>query len=297
MRCTNSIFEEAWWLDAVAPGRWTALEVRNGDEIVARWPLTYTKLLGFKIIKNPRYTQTLGPWMKIEATNYIKYLSQKKKYLEQLIGMLPKKPRNMIVTLDSSNEYILPFRWRGFEYTPLFSYRFSDLTDLEAIYRGIDSKQKTVIKKASESLEIVEDCSIDVLISMIRKTNERQNRDKLDVEQIRRIDAACTEHNARKLLVAKDSEGNVHAAVYLVYDERVCYYLFGGADPKFRSSGAQSLLLWNAIKFASTVSGAFDFEGSNVELIERNFRSFGSGFVVNYQVRRLNLLLRLLYSL
>ena len=292
---TNSIFEEGWWLDAVAPGQWDCLEVRDSNgNLTGRWPLCYGKLLGFKTIKNPKYTQTLGPWIKSDASKYSKYLSTKKKVLEELIKQIPRKPYNFFITLDSSNEYVLPFRWRGFQISPTFSYRFSELSNLDEIYRQIDSKQKTVIKKAETALTVKDDCPIDVLIEMMRKTNVRQNRKKgLYKDVIFRIDDACQKHNARKLLVAVDDNNHVHAAAYLVYDDRTCYYLFGGADPNYRNSGAQSLLIWEAIRFASTVSRAFDFEGSNVEAIERFFRSFGSPFVVNYTVKRLNLFLTL----
>ena len=292
---TNSIFEEAWWLDAVAPGQWECLEVRdNNGEVTGRWPLCHMKLLGCKAIKNPPYTQTLGPWIRTDATRYTSYLSAKKKILEELISRIPRRPRNFYVTLDSSNEYVLPFRWNGFQIAPSFSYRFPQLDDLEAIYHNIDPKQRSVIKKASETLTVKEDCSLDVLLGMMQMTNDRQNRKKgLNKEVIRRIDDACREHGARKLLVAVDAQNQVHAAAYLVYDARVCYYLFGGANPAFRSSGAQTFLIWEAIKFAATVSKAFDFEGSNVEAIEKHFRSFGAPFVVNYTVKRLSLALTL----
>lgn len=293
MKETNSIFEEPWWLDAVAPGQWECLEVKNNNgELIGRWPICYGKILGFKTIRNPQYTQTLGPWIRSDASRYTKYLSNKKKILEALIAQVPNKPYNFFVTLDSSNEYVLPFRWRGFQYVPSFSYRFTDLSDLDELYRNIDSKQKTVLKKASEALTVRDNYPMDVLFKLMQMTNDRQNRKKgINKDMILRIDRACKEHEARKLLVAEDFQGNIHAAAYLVYDEKACYYLFGGANPRYRISGAQSLLIWEAIKFASKVSKSFDFEGSNVEAIERFFRSFGSPFVVNYTVKRLNLFL------
>lgn len=49
-----------------------------------------------------------------------------------------------------------------------------------------------------------------------------------------------------------------------------------GADPRYRSSGAASLTMWEAIKFAATVTKRFDFEGSMIEPIEQFFRSFGA---------------------
>lgn len=292
---TNSIFEESWWLDAVAPNQWECIEVKDEKgNLTGRWPICYGKILGLKTIRNPQYTQTLGPWIKSDASRYTKYLSAKKKVLEQLIAQIPSKPYNFYVTLDSSNEYVLPFRWHGFQITPTFSYRFHNLSNLDEIYRNIDSKQKSVIKKATATITIKDDCTIDVLIEMMQMTNDRQNRKKgIYKDTILRIDEACQQHHARKLLVAMDEHAHVHAAAYLVYDDRICYYLMGGANPEYRNSGAQSLLIWEGIKFASTVSKAFDFEGSNVELIERFFRSFGSSFVVNYEVKRLNLFLTL----
>ena len=50
----------------------------------------------------------------------------------------------------------------------------------------------------------------------------------------------------------------------------------GGSDPNLRNSGAMSLCMWEAIKFASTKTKKFDFEGSMIESVERYFRAFGA---------------------
>jgi hypothetical protein len=52
-------------------------------------------------------------------------------------------------------------------------------------------------------------------------------------------------------------------------------YLMGGSDPSLRTSGAMSLLMWEAIKFAGQVARRFDFEGSMLRPVERFFRAFG----------------------
>jgi hypothetical protein len=64
-----------------------------------------------------------------------------------------------------------------------------------------------------------------------------------------------------------------------VWDPKRTYYLVGGGDPDLRSSGAPALLCWESIRFASTRSVAFDFEGSILEQIERVFRAFGGKLV------------------
>lgn len=50
----------------------------------------------------------------------------------------------------------------------------------------------------------------------------------------------------------------------------------GGGDPALRNSGATSLCMWEAIRFAATVTKSFDFEGSMIEPVERYFRAFGA---------------------
>lgn len=90
------------------------------------------------------------------------------------------------------------------------------------------------------------------------------------------MDTACAGHNARKILFAVDREKRIHAAIYIIWDKNSAYYLMGGSDPDLRHSGATSLLVWETIKYAATVTKRFDFEGSMIEPIERFFRAFGA---------------------
>jgi hypothetical protein len=88
------------------------------------------------------------------------------------------------------------------------------------------------------------------------------------------------------MLFAEDASGQVHAAIYVVWDARSAHYLLSGGDPELRSSGANSFLLWNAIRHAATVTPAFDFEGSVLEPVERFFRGFGGRLVPYFRVTK-----------
>lgn len=287
----NSIFEQPWWLDAVAPGRWTCLEVKSNDNIVARWPFVKQKRLGFSILTKPKITQTLGPWIDCKSTNYIKYLAEKKDLLEKLLDQLPHNI-NIDTSLDCSADYFLPFKWKGCRVEPGLSYRFPDISDTDRIFKGIKASRKTIIKNASKDLIVRESDDISILIEMQKMTFGRQGR-KLPIPEdiIYRVDKACREHNASFMLVAYDKEMKIHAASYFVYDSNICYYIMSGANPELRNSGAGSLLIWEGIKKASMLSKAFDFEGSTISDIEKNFRSFGAPFFVHYRVCRLNFIL------
>ena len=81
-------------------------------------------------------------------------------------------------------------------------------------------------------------------------------------------------YGARAMLFACDEADRVHAVAYVVCDRRSAYYLMGGGDPQLRTSGASSLLLWEAIS-QSRAASVFDFEGSMLRPVERFFRAFG----------------------
>lgn len=287
----NSIFEQPWWLDAVAPNQWHCATVEENGHIVGRLPFVLKRSKGFSTAGMPECTQTLGPWVGVQSTNRVKNLTKKKDLYESLINQLPPN-KNVDLVLDSSAEFFLPFKWKGFKIEPTISYRYSDLSDLDAIFKGIKDSRRTVIKNAARELVVKENDDIELLLEMQRKTFERQGRDLPgSVEVIKRLDQACREHNASFMLVAYDKEEHIHAASYFVYDQNVCYYILSGADPKYRNSGAGSLLIWEGIKRAARLSRAFDFEGSNIMDIEKNFRTFGAPFIVNYRVYRLNFLM------
>lgn len=284
---TNSLFEEEWWLNAVAKGQWSVIELRdkNGD-LYARFPFCEQKRYGCKLIGNPKFTQTLGIYIKDTGAKTTKRLNREKNIIVQILKQLPKK--SVDIYLDGNNRYFLPFLWNGYKVSPSVSYRIHDLSDEKKIWSGFKENIKTDIRKAQKNLHIRDDLSIEELIKLQMKTFARQKR-KLpyNPQVIRNLDKIAAQRGQRKLLCAVDKQNQVHAAAYFVFDERRCYYLIGGGDPELRNSGAGAFLVWEGIKFAATVSKIFDFEGSMIEDIERFFRGFGGEPTVFYRVTRL----------
>ena len=291
LTCVNSIFEQPWWLDAVAPGQWEAIEIKKNGEIIARLPYVKTKRFGFKLLALPDYTQTLGFWINDTGAKNAKKYARHKDLISELIEKLPRR-YNIDLSLDHACEYLFPFKWNNCTLQMAYSYRLENLYDIDQVWKGFAENVKTDIKKAQKIVRIEDDHSITDLIEMQDKAFERQGRKHVNnIILIKRLDDALVQRNARKLLCAVDEEGRIHAAAYFVYDSKCCYYLIGGGDPELRNSGASSLLVWEGIKFASTVSQSFDFEGSMIEPIERFFRAFGGKPTPYWRVTRLNVLL------
>ena len=64
---SNAIFQQPWWLDAVAPGQWGEVTCEEGGRVVARLPYVVRGRPRFRVLTQSSLTQTLGPW--IEATD------------------------------------------------------------------------------------------------------------------------------------------------------------------------------------------------------------------------------------
>ncbi|HAP68335.1 MAG TPA: methicillin resistance protein, partial [Flavobacteriales bacterium] len=101
-----------------------------------------------------------------------------------------------------------------------------------------------------------------------------------------RIFEKLTANESCKAWIATDEQGNSVASLLLVWDDESAYYLAGAVDPDNKNTGAMSLLMWTAILFSSSVTNAFNFEGSMIEPVERFFRSFGATQTPYFEIRK-----------
>jgi hypothetical protein len=273
------LFSQAWWLDALAEkSKWDVALVQNGDQIVASMPYVIRHRMGSMILGHPPLTQTLGPWLRETGGKQANRLSRQKDLLQQLIEALPHYAHFSMNWHHSQTNW-LPFYWAGFTQTTHYTYRLPDLSDEKVLWAGLRENIRGDIRKAQNRFgaRVRTDLGIDEFLQLNAQTFARQGMEMPDSPAvIQRLDDACQKRAARQIFIAEDSDGKRHAGVYIVWDSNSAYYLMGGGDSALRNSGATSLCIWEAIKFAWTVTKSFDFEGSMIEPIERFFRAFGA---------------------
>lgn len=285
------LFSRAWWLDAVAGETgWDVAVVERGGEVVASMPYQLRNRLGFKWLSQPPLTQTLGPWVKPSRAKSAVALAYEKDMMEALIDRLPRFD-HFIQSWHHSRTNWLPFYWRGFSQTTRYTYVLPDLSDEDALWANFDRNVRGAIRKASSrfGLSVRRDLGIDAFLALNRMTFARQGK-KLPYseELVRRLDEACARRGCRETFIALDEQGRAHAGEYVVWDENAAYALMGGADPALRNSGATSLCMWEAIRFAAKVTRSYDFEGSMIEPVERQFRAFGGQQKPYFRVMKTN---------
>jgi hypothetical protein len=282
----NAIFQQPWWLDAVAPGRWGEAAIDRNGRTVARLPYVVRGRGRLRMLTQPPLTQTLGPWIEPSGAKPAHALAEQMELLEALERALPPA---QAFRQDFSPTILnaLPFHWAGYRIEVQYTYRLEGLRSEEALWEGLRGNIRREIRKARTRVEVRDDIALDRFHSVWAKTFSRQG---LEVPQpvatLERLDDACARRGARAMLSAHDQNDQVHAVAYVVWDEHAAFYLLGGGDPELRTSGAASLLMWEAILRARQVTDVFDFEGSMLRPVERFFRGFGSRQVPYLRVSR-----------
>ena len=117
------------------------------------------KKFGLTYLTQPPLTQFLGPWFKdIPGTKYSKRLAREKDLTEELLRNLPKYD---VFGQNFSPNVInwLPWYWNNFKQTTRYTYRINDLSDLDNVWKGMEPKIRTDIRKAQKIGVFVQETS------------------------------------------------------------------------------------------------------------------------------------------
>lgn len=271
------VFSQPWWLDAVCgKDNWDVCLVQKGKDILASMPYFEFKKSGFTYNVQPPLTQKLGPWISPSKSKYSKALGQEKDLMENLISQLPKFDF-FSQSWDYKNTNWLPFYWKGFEQTTKYTYVINNLSDIDSICLEFENSKRKNIKKAEGMVNIVFDIPYDEFYENHKYTLEKQGS-KISYSKVlfKTIYEAAYLNNSGRTIAAYDKEGNLHAAIFVIWDSESAYDLISTIDPDYRTYGAASLLIKSIIEFLSGKTCKFDFEGSMIESVERSFRQFGA---------------------
>lgn len=282
-----ALFQEPWWLDAVAPGRWAEVAISRSGKTAARMPFVLRGPSRMRVISQPIFTPFLGPWFApAPGVRESKVRNDEMELLTELEEQLPRAAA-FRQAFSPRVTGVLPMIWAGYRAEVRYTYRFEDLSSEDALWNGLSQNIRRNVRKARKAgIQVRDDLDVDSFHSVLSMTFDKHGFPPPDLGLIKRIDAACVARGSRLMLAAQDPQGEVHAAVYVVRDRQTSYYLFGASRPQHRNSGAQTMLLWEAISRARAVSSVFDFEGSMLPHVEKYFRLFGARQTPLLQVTR-----------
>ena len=271
----GSVFCRSWWLQATCKTP-RVLGCFEHGQLVAGMPIYFETRFGFSLCGMPKLTQTWGVVMEPLCGGVTSVTSREMRILRTFADHLSKFSF-FYQQFHPSLQNWLPFYWKGFAETSRVTYVLDDVNDQAQIWRGLAPRICRNIKKADRLGIKVAQCTIGELWGLVAKTFARQ-RESMGFTKgyLERVCGSARAENQGECFGAKDTNGRLHAAAFLVWDTKRAYYLVSGADPNLRTSGAGCLLAWHAIQFSAERTRVFDFEGSMMEGVERFYRGFGA---------------------
>ncbi|WP_375321585.1 methicillin resistance protein [Aliivibrio logei] len=283
------LFSQDWWLDSVCgKDNWDVCLVEKGRKVYASMPYYIHNKKGFRFITQPPLTQTLGPWIRHESTTESKKLENEKKLMNSLISQIPKVDY-FNQQWNYKNTNWLPFYWQNYTQTTRYTYRIPNISDADEIISKFDAAKRKNIKKSENIVTIKKNITAKEFFDNHKMTLSLQESEiSYSFETFKRIYDSAYERDSGMTIAAYDCDNNLHAALFIVWDSNSAYDLISTIDPRFRSSGAASLLIKEAIIILSGKTKAFDFEGSMIEPVERSFRQFGAEQTPYFMISKTN---------
>lgn len=284
----GTLFTSPEWLKAVAPNRWDYIILGSSDSIQACLPIVHYEKFGFKIIKMPPLTQTLGLLLPPDDGKYVEKLSRINNLFLDFISLIPKRSF-FSQRFHPTIENWLPFYWNGYTQTTRYTYIIKNLSDLDKIWKGMRPNIRREIRKAKKQLKVESGQDFESLKQCIFSTYKRKDKgNPFPFKTLERVVETCVELNCGRIFKAQNEKDETCGAVYVVWDQKSAYYIAGGSPGHRRKTGAMSLLLWEAIQYSSRVTHQFNFEGSMIKSIERFFRAFGGVQVPYFEISKTN---------
>lgn len=284
------LYFRSWWMDSVCGAtNWgVCLSLDGGGKVEGALVYYIKRRFGLAIITMPPLTAYSGLWLH-HPTDLVRPSSRmafEKRVCKKLLEQLPAYALFYQQWHPAITNW-LPYFWKGFRQTTLYTYYISNIKEKEKIFKEFDSSTRNHILNATQNLNISLIDKPSELFDVYSMSLKRQKMEPpFSLNFFLSLDEKLKHQNSRAILCATDGEGNIHGAIYLIWDECYTYFSISGINTNFRHSGSMNLLLYKAMEwnFGNTI--IFDFEGAMLEHVERFFRSFGTKLVPHFKIAK-----------
>lgn len=279
---TIPLFLQYWWMEAVCMGKqWDVLLCTRNGEIVAAMPYLCGKKLRMKYIIQPQQTQINGIWVKPgyadEATELANdFISQLEEL--QLAYYYQQYP--------IASPFPACFKENGFKVKERVTYRIEDLTDMESVVASFQKSKRKQLRKAltlKTDLNMSSDEFYNFHVACLAEQKKTINYSRAFFLALYK---AAKVHSQGQIIAVRNMDGQVLAAVFLVWDATSAYFLISSYSHIHNKTGATALIVLESMKFARCKVKAFDFEGSMDPGIATFHREFGGQKTVYYSIEK-----------
>ena len=269
------IYMRNWWLDCnCGPDKWNVLLYGKDGEIEAF--MTYFQPYP-GVVSMPMYSQSMGIWFNpaYDLEDTTKNIGRRHEICDFFIDHLPAHNHYLQRFPPSFTDW-LPFYWKGYKQTTRYDYILPDISDVDKLWSELPEIRRSVNRaKNRYGLSVKRGIALDDFFAIYDKTYKRQGIATPEAGTLRKIIEESQRRGLGDVWGAYDADNRLHAVLFVAWQESHAYAIASGRDPELPNSLAPTLLFWESICFASTVSRSFDCEGSMLQGVEWFLRKFG----------------------
>jgi hypothetical protein len=276
-----SIFHEYWWLEAVTAGRFSEVEVGQGDYPAGRLPFVATRRKGLRLLGMPDFTHLLGPIVDSGDGKTQTRMTNRLSTVGALISQLPPFDFFKQVidpTLDDELALIdgLAFQRHGFQVGHQYSFQIGCRAELDTLLARMHFKVRQHIRRAEEQRSVVTVDDPQRFVIFYMENLRKMNRESyMQFDRFPILFSECRARNCGEILAAIRPDGIPVAMTFLVWDDQKMYYLMSTRDTTVCDNGSINLLVWSAMKLAHELGLTFDLDGVSNGGTARFLSGFG----------------------
>lgn len=254
-----TLFHQSWWLEAATGHRYEVAEISQGGRVMGRLPYVVRKRSIYSELRLPPLTYFLGPAVSegegSENNRFLKRLD----ITRELLRKLPSTWSSYIKCHAGVPDAIA-FQEESYRTYAQFTHVI-EAAPTDQLWKKMRNKTRNVIRRAEEELTVEELSDADQFCRLYdRNLESRGLKSDLDHSVSTAVVSAALERGQGRVLVARSKTGEILAGNFCAWDEKVCYYIMCTRD-EVSGNGANSMLLWEAIKHATQKDLVFDLAG------------------------------------
>lgn len=269
-RAFRSIFQEDWWLQAVAGRDLDRVSVAENGRDVAHLYFVPRRVLGCRLLRMPPYTRTLGPVFENRGGADMPR-THRREICSRLVTALP--PHDYFEqVLEPADESGLVFALNGFAVGASFTVRIPAGLAADDLWQRMDSRRRRRIRDRQKDLVVERHGDVARFVALARREySEAINYHRYDILAAA-FEAAHGRGQAAVLSARRDDGSDASSAV-LLWDAQTMYFWLAARDHD-AGRGAKTLVLWEALNLAQSLGVAFDFDGF--------FSLSGANFILSF---------------
>jgi len=291
----GAIFNSKKWLDLFDEKVSIYGIFDKGENLIGGFHLYEKKRFGLTICCDAPFTPTTGPFFKLESKNPVAIMNKWKKVLTKIANFIENRRYHVVsISLDRNVIDTQPFIWMKYKVAPRYTYILDLRKSLVEIRSDMSSeRRKNINKGIKDGLIVKQNYDNKLVKSFALNTFTRQGL-KVNASYLDKIlfDYADETNSFSFVVYEEDIPISV---IFCVHDNKSVYYLLGGYSERKKHQGGGALAFWETIKYAKNLGLLnYDFEGSEIQNIEKYFRGFGGSIFPYYRINKARLCLEIL---